>query len=99
MLTKGGVCVFCKVKSACLIGIDGFVVDVEVDITKGLPVLNIIGLPDASIKESKERIKSAILNSGYDFLNSRIVINLSPADVRKEGPYFDLSMAVGILNK
>lgn len=98
MLTKGGVCVFCNIKSACLIGIDGFIVDVEVDITKGLPVLNIIGLPDASIKESKERIKSAILNSGYDFLNSRIVINLSPADVRKEGPYFDLSMAVGILN-
>ncbi|CAH2212970.1 YifB family Mg chelatase-like AAA ATPase [Tepidibacter aestuarii] len=89
---------FCKIKSACLIGIDGFVVDVEVDITKGLPVFNIIGLPDASIKEAKERIKSAILNSGYVFLNSRIVINLSPADIRKEGPYFDLSMAVGILS-
>ncbi|MEJ8553617.1 magnesium chelatase domain-containing protein [Tepidibacter sp. Z1-5] len=89
---------FCKIKSACLIGIDGFIVDVEVDITKGLPVFNIIGLPDTSIKEAKERIKSAILNSGYDFLNSRIVINLSPADIRKEGPYFDLAMAVGILN-
>ncbi len=98
MLTKDGVYMFCKIKSACLIGIDGFIVDVEVDITKGLPVFNIIGLPDASIKEAKERIKSAILNSGYDFLNSRIVINLSPADIRKEGPYFDLSMAVGILN-
>lgn len=98
MITKGGVSVFCKIKSACLIGIDGFIVDVEVDITKGLPVFNIIGLPDTSIKEAKERIKSAILNSGYNFLNSRIVINLSPADIRKEGPYFDLSMAVGILN-
>ncbi|SHH07362.1 YifB family Mg chelatase-like AAA ATPase [Tepidibacter thalassicus] len=90
---------FCNIKSACLLGIDGFIVDVEIDLSKGIPVFNIVGLPDASIRESKERIKSAILNSGYDFPNCRIVINLSPADIKKEGPYFDLAMAVGILNR
>ncbi|SHK11859.1 YifB family Mg chelatase-like AAA ATPase [Tepidibacter formicigenes] len=89
---------FYNIKSSCILGIDGFIVDVEIDLSKGIPVFNIVGLPDTSIRESKERIKSAILNSGYQFPNCRIIINLSPADIKKEGPYFDLAMAVGILN-
>lgn len=89
---------FYKIYSAGILGIDGFIVDVEIDLSKGMPVFNIVGLPDTSIKESKERIKSAIQNSGYEFPNNRIIINLSPADIKKEGPYFDLAMALGILS-
>ncbi|KXZ40052.1 Mg chelatase-related protein [Alkalithermobacter thermoalcaliphilus JW-YL-7 = DSM 7308] len=89
---------FFKVSSAGILGIDGFIVDVEVDLSRGIPAFNIVGLPDTSIKEAKERIRSAIQNSGYEFVNKRIVINLSPADIRKEGSHFDLAMAVGILS-
>jgi len=72
-------------------------VDVEVDIAGGLPAFNIVGLPDAAVQESRERVRSAIRNSGFDFPQRRITINLAPADVRKEGPSFDLPIAVGIL--
>ncbi|OPJ55642.1 YifB family Mg chelatase-like AAA ATPase [Alkalithermobacter paradoxus] len=89
---------FYKVSSAGILGIDGFIVDVEVDLSRGIPMFSIVGLPDTSIREAKERIKSAIQNSGYEFPNKRIVINLSPADIKKEGSHFDLSMAVGILH-
>jgi magnesium chelatase family protein len=85
------------IKSSGIVGIDGFVIDTEVDISNGIPTFNIVGLPDASIRESKERVKSAILNSGFNFPNSRIIVNLSPADIKKEGSYFDLAIAVGIL--
>jgi magnesium chelatase family protein len=85
------------IKSSTLIGIEGIIVKVEVDITNGIPSFNIVGLAGASIKESRERVKSAILNSGYKFPNSRIVINLSPADMKKEGAYFDLPISIGIL--
>lgn len=89
---------FCELLSGGIVGIDGYFVNVEIDIGKGLPVFNIVGLPDAGIREAKERIKSAIQNSGVDFPNKRIVINLSPADIKKEGSQFDLPMAVGILS-
>ena len=85
------------IKSSGIVGIDGFIIDTEVDISNGIPTFNIVGLPDASIRESKERVKSAILNSGFNFPNSRIIVNLSPADIKKEGPYFDLAIAIGIL--
>ena len=85
------------IKSSGIVGIDGFIIDTEVDISNGIPTFNIVGLPDASIRESKERVKSAILNSGFNFPNSRIIVNLSPADIKKEGSYFDLAIAVGIL--
>jgi magnesium chelatase family protein len=86
-----------KVLSAAIYGISAYPVDIEVDISNGLPQMNIVGLPDQSIKESKERIRSAIKNSGYSFPGDRITINLAPADIKKEGPAFDLAMALGIL--
>ena len=86
-----------KVKSFGLLGIDGFLVDVETDIVNGLPSLNVVGLGDTTVKEAKERIRCAIINSGYKFSNKKITINLAPADVKKEGAVYDLAMALGIL--
>ncbi|MBO5851554.1 MAG: YifB family Mg chelatase-like AAA ATPase, partial [Clostridia bacterium] len=86
-----------KVKSYALIGLTGFPVDVEVDVSNGLPSFEIVGLPDASVKEAKERVRSAIKNSGKKYPNARITVNLAPADVKKQGSYFDLAIAVGML--
>ncbi len=86
-----------RVDSCSLTGIDGFIVEVEIDIAYGLPVFNIVGLPEASIRESKERVKTAIKNSGYTFPMERLVINLAPADIKKEGTGLDLPIAIGIL--
>lgn len=86
-----------KVKSFGINGIDGYIVDVEVDISRGLPGYHLVGLPDASIKESKERVQSAIRNSGIDFPVTKIVVNLAPANTRKEGALYDLPIAIGIL--
>lgn len=85
------------VKSMYLQGLDGLLVDVQVDVSAGMPCLEMVGLPDATVKESKERVRTAIKNSGLDFPSRRIVINLAPADTRKEGSFFDLPIAVGIL--
>ncbi|MEF9991859.1 MAG: YifB family Mg chelatase-like AAA ATPase [Romboutsia sp.] len=85
------------VNSSNLIGIESVLIKVEVDITNGIPSFNIVGLASTEIKEARERVKSAIINSGYKFPNSRIVINLSPADMKKEGAFLDLSIAIGIL--
>ncbi|MEE8384921.1 MAG: YifB family Mg chelatase-like AAA ATPase, partial [Dehalococcoidia bacterium] len=78
-------------------GLDGEIVEVEVDISQGLPAFAIVGLPDAAVQEAKERVRSAIRNSGHDFPLKRITVNLAPADLRKEGPAYDLPIAVGIL--
>jgi magnesium chelatase family protein len=87
-----------KIKSAAISGIDAYEVEVEVDITFGLPGFSIVGLPDASVKESKDRVKAAVNNSEYEFPPSKkITINLSPADRKKEGPSFDLPIAIGIM--
>ena len=87
-----------KVLSGAILGIDAYIVEVEVDIAQGLPVFATVGLPDGAVKESKERVKSAIKNSGYDFPPKRITVNLAPADVKKEGAGLDLPIAVvGIL--
>src|SRR5512135_956405 len=86
-----------KVLSSALHGIDAIAVAVEVDIAQGLPQFNTVGLPDGAVKESKDRVKSALKNSGYDFPTRRITVNLAPADIRKEGAAFDLPMSVGIL--
>ena len=83
--------------SCVLNGLDGNITEVEVDISSGLPQLNIVGLPDTAVKESKDRIRSAIKNSGYEFPMKRITINLAPANTKKEGTHFDLSMALGVL--
>ncbi|MCK5914214.1 MAG: YifB family Mg chelatase-like AAA ATPase [Desulfuromusa sp.] len=86
-----------KVISGALIGIDAYPVEVEVDIAQGLPQFSTVGLPEGAVKESKDRVKSAIKNSGYDFPARRITINLAPADIRKEGTTFDLPIAIGLL--
>ncbi len=86
-----------KVLSSAVIGIDAVIIEVEVDITAGLPAFTTVGLPEASVKESKERVKSAIQNSGYHFPDDRITVNLAPANIKKEGTGFDLPMALGIL--
>ncbi len=87
-----------KILSYALNGIDGFLVEVEVDITGGLPKFELVGLGDTAIKESKERVRSAIRNSGYKYPAKAITINLAPADLKKEGPFYDLAIAVGIIN-
>ncbi len=86
-----------KVLSASVLGIDAYLVDVEAHLDSQLPGFATVGLPDGAVKESKERVTAAIKNSGFPFPNQRIIVNLAPADIRKEGSAFDLPMAVGIL--
>ncbi len=86
-----------KTESAFCLGIHSYPVMIEADVSNGLPQLNVVGLPDASVKESKERIRSAVKNSGFQFPSGRITVNLAPADIKKEGASFDLAMAIGIL--
>lgn len=86
-----------KVKSCGFFGMDGFCVGVETDISNGMPAFDIVGLPGTAVKESKERIRAAIKNCNLDFPLRRITVNLSPADVKKEGSIFDLPIAMGIL--
>ncbi|MGL6174295.1 MAG: YifB family Mg chelatase-like AAA ATPase [Cellulosilyticaceae bacterium] len=88
---------FCKLNSYCLNGINPLPINIEVDLSDGLPSFEIVGLPDSSVREAKERVKSAIKNSNYDFPIKHITINMAPADVRKEGSLYDLSIAIGIL--
>ena len=85
------------VKSIALHGLQGYLVHIQVDVSSGMPSFEIVGLPDISIKEAKERVKTAIRNSGVEFLSRKIVVNLAPANTRKEGSLFDLPIAVGIL--
>ena len=87
-----------KVISSAVIGINAFRVDVEVDISHGLPRFNIVGLPETAVKESKERVKAAIKNSGYELPDDHITVNLAPAHIKKEGTGYDLPIALGILN-
>ena len=86
-----------RVRSAAVFGIDASTVDIEVDITLGLPGLTIVGLPDTSVRESRDRIRSAVRNSGFEFPVRKIVVNLAPADVRKAGASFDLPIALAVL--
>ena len=88
---------FCKLISSCLNGLEAVQIGVEVDLCDGLPSFDIVGLPDSAVRESRERVKSAIKNSGYDFPIKRITINLSPADLKKEGSLYDLPIALGLL--
>ncbi|RZD19557.1 MAG: ATP-binding protein [Candidatus Acididesulfobacter diazotrophicus] len=86
-----------KLHSATFLGINAIIVDVEVFIANGIPGIMIVGLPDASTKESKDRVKAAIKNSSFEYPARKITINLAPADIKKSGPIFDLSLAIGIL--
>ena len=86
-----------RVWSATIVGIDALKVAVEIDVSGGLPGIVVVGLPDVGVQESKERVKAALKNTGYAFPLRRIIINLAPADLRKEGPSFDLPISIGIL--
>ena len=86
-----------KVLSYGLLGLDGFPITVEVDLSNGLPSFDIVGLADTAVKESKERVKSAIKNSGFEYPVNKITINLAPADIKKEKPIFDIAISVGLL--
>lgn len=86
-----------RIWSASLIGIDAVKVGVEVDVSNGMPATVVVGLPDTAVQESRERVKTAIKNAGFMFPMRRIIVNLTPADLRKEGPIYDLPIAVGVL--
>jgi len=86
-----------KCYGACMHGIDGTLVRVEIDVSGGLPAFSIVGLPDSAVRESTERVRAALRNGAYEFPMRRITVNLAPADVRKEGASFDLAIAVGVL--
>jgi len=88
---------FSRIISASIMGIDAYKVEVETDISSKLPSFNVVGLPDNAVKESRERVTSAIRNSGFPFPHGRITINLAPADIKKEGSAFDLPIAIGLL--
>jgi magnesium chelatase family protein len=85
------------VQSATIIGLEVHTINIEIDISSGIPAFIIVGLPDAAINESKERIRSALRNSGYSWPRQKIVVNLSPADIKKSGPHFDLAIAIGLI--
>ena len=86
-----------KVTTATVIGLNAYEVSVETDVQNGLPGFSVVGLPDASINEARDRVRSAVKNSGFSFPRTKIVINLAPADLKKVGTSFDLPMAMGIL--
>lgn len=86
-----------KLHSLGLFGMDAFVVEVEADISNGIPSFDIVGLPDASVKESRDRVRASLKNSGLDFPVSRITVNLAPADIKKEGPIYDLPILISLL--
>ena len=86
-----------KILSGAVLGIDAYIVDVEVDIHFGMANFAIVGLPDGAVRESRERVKAAITNTGFTFPVNRIIVNLAPADIKKEGSAFDLPVALGIL--
>ena len=87
----------CKVITSSVIGLEAYKIEVEVDTVNSLPSVSIVGLPDTAINEARERVRSAIKNSTYTFPRGKVVINLAPADIRKEGTNYDLPIAIGIL--
>jgi len=88
---------FARVYSCTVVGLDGVIIEVEVDYTNGLPGMTLVGLPDATVQESRERVQTAIKNAGLHFPRHRIVVNLAPAAIRKEGTAYDLPIALGVI--
>ena len=84
-----------RVRSAAVLGIDAYLVEVEADLTNGLPSFSTVGLPQGAVKEGRERVCAAMVNAGFNYPLKRITINLAPADVRKDGSAFDLPIAIG----
>jgi magnesium chelatase family protein len=89
--------VLAKVHAAAILGLEGEIVEVEVDTSRGLPSFTIVGLPDTAVQESRERVQAAVKNAGLIFPRQRVTVNLAPADLRKEGPAYDLPIALGVL--
>jgi|SRR5215213_4958190 magnesium chelatase family protein len=87
----------CRATSLSLLGIEAVAVEVEVDVSAGLPRFSIVGLPDAAVQEARERVRVAISNSGFRFPTKKVIVNLAPANLRKEGAAFDLPIALAIL--
>src|SRR5262245_29811059 len=87
----------CRALGTALVGIEALVVDVEVDSRPGLPRVQTVGLPDAAVRESEDRVRAAIRNSGYKYPETRLTVNLAPADLRKAGSCLDVAVAVGVL--
>ena len=88
---------FAGLKSMGLRGIDGFIVEVEADLSQGLPGFDVVGLPDTAVRESRDRVRSAMKNAGFTYPVSRITVNLAPADVKKEGSVYDLPLLLALL--
>ena len=88
---------FARSHGATTLGVDGLMIDVEVDCANGMPCFDIVGLPDASVKEAKERVRTAVKNSGIKLKAEKVTINLAPANLRKDNPGLDLPIAVGLL--
>src|SRR5712691_6444053 len=86
-----------RVNSCAVIGLAGEIVEVEVDISNGISLFSVVGLPDKPVQEARDRVRSAVRNSGFNFSNQRVTVNLAPADLHKEGPSYDLPIAVGVL--
>ena len=86
-----------KINSIALHGLEGYLIDVQVDVSSGMPAWEVVGLPDTSVREAKERVRTAIKNSGFQFESRKIIVNLAPADIRKEGTLYDLPISIGIL--
>jgi len=86
-----------RIYSCAVVGLEGVIVEVEIDTTQGFPGMDLVGLPDAAVKESAARVQTAIRNAGLPYPRERIVVNLAPASVRKEGPAYDLPIALGIV--
>jgi magnesium chelatase family protein len=89
--------VLAKVHSCAIVGLEGAIVEVEVDTSRGLPSFTIVGLPDTAVQESRERVQAAIKNAGLIFPRQRLTVNLAPAAIRKEDPAYDLPIALGVL--
>ncbi|MDQ3793082.1 MAG: ATP-dependent protease, partial [Actinomycetota bacterium] len=87
----------CRARSLSHLGIDAVPVEVEADVSAGLPGFSIVGLPDAAVQEARERVRVAISNSGFKFPTKKVIVNLAPANLRKEGAAFDLPIALAIL--
>ena len=88
---------YIRVFSSAVLGIDAYIMEVEIDLSQGMPAFLIVGLPDPSVKESRDRVRAALKNNGYLFPIKQITVNLAPADIPKEGPSLDLPIAIGLL--
>jgi len=95
--SDGRAFMYARVSSSAVLGIDAYIMQVEIDLSRSLPQFLMVGLPDASVKESRDRVRSALHNSGYNFPQKRITVNLAPAEIPKEGPSLDLPIAIGLL--